>query len=43
VLDSAKAARLWSWTPQTPTTAILAEIAAHAEAHHDWLDLSAPL
>jgi len=43
VLDSAKAARLWSWTPQTPTTAILAEIAAHAEAHPDWLDLSAPL
>jgi CDP-paratose 2-epimerase len=43
VLDSAKAARLWSWQPQTPTPAILEEIAAHALAHPDWLDLSAPL
>ena len=43
VLDSAKANRLWSWRPQITTTAILEEIAAHAEAHPDWLDLSAPL
>jgi CDP-paratose 2-epimerase len=43
VLDSAKAARLWSWRPQTPVAAILDEIAAHAQAHPDWLDLSAPL
>lgn len=43
VLDSAKASRLWSWKPQTPTTAILEEIAAHAIAHPEWLDLSAPL
>jgi CDP-paratose 2-epimerase len=42
VLDSAKAARLWSWQPQTPTAAILEEIAAHAQAHPDWLALSAP-
>lgn len=42
VLDSAKAQRLWQWQPQTPTAAILEEIAAHAEAHPDWLDLSAP-
>lgn len=43
VLDSAKAARLWDWQPQTPTPAILDEIAAHARAHPEWLDVSAPL
>ena len=43
VLDSSKATRLWSWRPQTPTTTILEEIAAHAVAHPEWLDLSAPL
>jgi CDP-paratose 2-epimerase len=43
VLDSAKAARLWQWRPATATTAILAEIAAHARANPQWLDLSAPL
>jgi len=43
VLDHDKATRLWQWQPQTPTTAILDEIAAHAQAHPDWLDLSAPL
>jgi CDP-paratose 2-epimerase len=43
ILDSAKAARLWDWKPATPTTAILEEIAAHAESHPQWLDVSAPL
>ena len=43
VLDSSKAARLWQWQPTTPTDTILEEIAAHARAHPDWLDLSAPL
>jgi len=43
ILDPAKAARVWRWRPQTPTTAILDEIAAHAQAHPGWLDLSAPL
>jgi len=43
VLDSAKAARLWQWRPQTAVPAILEEIAVHAEAHPDWLELSAPL
>lgn len=43
VLDSAKAQRLWNWRPQIPTAAVLDEIAAHARAHPDWLDLSAPL
>lgn len=42
VLDSAQARRLWQWQPATPTAAILEEIAAHAEAHPGWLDLSAP-
>lgn len=42
VLDSAKAQRLWQWQPQTPSVAVLEEIAAHAEKHPDWLDLSAP-
>lgn len=43
VLDSAKAARLWNWRPATSTPAVLDEIAAHARAHPDWLDVSAPL
>ncbi len=43
VLDHARAARLWAWRPQTPVAAILDEIAAHARAHPEWLDLSAPL
>ncbi|MFA5057814.1 MAG: NAD-dependent epimerase/dehydratase family protein [Opitutaceae bacterium] len=43
VLDHAKATRLWGWRPQTPIAAILDEIAGHAQAHPDWLDLSAPL
>jgi len=42
ILDSAKAARIWGWRPKTTTDAILAEIAAHAEANPNWLDLSAP-
>jgi CDP-paratose 2-epimerase len=40
VLDSAKAARIWGWHPQTTTDVILAEIAAHAEANPEWLELS---
>ena len=43
VLNPAKAARVWNWRPQTPVTAILEEIALHAQAHPDWLELSAPL
>lgn len=43
VLDSSKAARLWRWQPATSTDSILEEIAVHARAHPDWLDLSAPL
>lgn len=43
VLDHGKATRLWQWQPATPTTAILEEIAVHAEAHPEWLELSTPL
>lgn len=42
VLDHAKATRLWDWQPRTAVTAILQEIATHAEAHPHWLELSAP-
>lgn len=42
VLDHAKATRLWQWRPATKTTAILEEIATHAESHPQWLELSAP-
>jgi CDP-paratose 2-epimerase len=43
ILDSAKAARVWSWQPKISTETILEEIAGHAEAHPGWLELSAPL
>lgn len=43
VLDPAKSTRLWGWRPARPTAQVLEEIARHAEAHPDWLDLSAPL
>ena len=42
VLDPALARAAWNWTPQTPTDAILEEIALHAEAHPNWLELSSP-
>lgn len=42
VLDSTKAERVWGWKAQTPTAAILDEIADHAQRHADWLDVSAP-
>ena len=41
VLDSSAAAETWGWAPQIGLEAILEEIAAHAEAHPDWLELSA--
>jgi CDP-paratose 2-epimerase len=43
VLDSAKAAHLWQWRPVTSTVVILGEIADHARAHPEWLEVSAPL
>jgi CDP-paratose 2-epimerase len=43
VLDSSKASKLWNWQPATPRNQILEEIALHAEANPDWLEISAPL
>ena len=43
VLDASKAQRLWDWRPATPARSILDEIAAHAQSHPDWLELSAQL
>ncbi|HZP59205.1 MAG TPA: NAD-dependent epimerase/dehydratase family protein [Opitutaceae bacterium] len=41
VLDPAKAMRLWNWRPQRGLAAILEEIFLHAQAHPEWLELSA--
>lgn len=43
VLNSAKAAQIWNWRPETPALDILSEIAIHARAHPNWLEVSAPL
>ncbi|MFT3781136.1 MAG: NAD-dependent epimerase/dehydratase family protein [Nibricoccus sp.] len=43
ILNPTKAARVWGWRAQTSTDAILQEIATHAAAHPNWLDISAPL
>lgn len=43
VLDASLARRTWNWAPTRSTEDILTEIAAHARAHPDWLDLSSPL
>ena len=42
VLDSRRAQIAWDWQPTTTTQTVLEEIAAHAEAHPDWLAVSAP-
>jgi CDP-paratose 2-epimerase len=41
VLDSTLAAQTWDWRPQTPVEAILTEIADFADAHPDWIKVSA--
>lgn len=38
VLDHAKASRAYAWQPARDRFTIFEEIAAHAEAHPDWLD-----
>jgi CDP-paratose 2-epimerase len=38
VLDASDAERVWGWSPRTPLSTILEEIAAHAAAHPEWLD-----
>ena len=40
ILDSRRAAKQWNWRVETPISSILEEIAAHAEAHPGWLQLS---
>jgi CDP-paratose 2-epimerase len=40
VLDSARAERQWDWQPTVRVTQILEEIAQHAEAHAEWLEIS---
>lgn len=43
VLDSSKASTLWNWQATTPVWSICEQIAAHAQAHPDWLETSAPI
>ena len=43
VMDATLAAKEWNWKPQTPLESILDEIAAHAEANPNWLQISAAL
>jgi CDP-paratose 2-epimerase len=40
VLDNALAQRQWGWAPATSRLAIFEEIAAFAEQHPEWLDLT---
>jgi len=40
VMDSTLAGRQWNWRPATPLTAILEELAAHAEQNPNWLEFS---
>ena len=40
VLDSARAKSQWRWQPTVRIEQILEEIAQHAEAHPEWLDIS---
>ena len=40
VLDSAMAKRQWDWQPTVRIEQILEEIAQHAKAHPEWLDIS---
>lgn len=39
VLDSARADAAFGWEPATPLAEVLEEIARHAEAHPDWLEI----
>ena len=40
VLDCRAAAQRWQWRPQRRLESLLEEIAAHAQRHPDWLDLT---
>ena len=43
VMDSRLATETWEWRPVTAMEKILEEIAQHAEAHPQWLQMSAGL
>jgi len=43
VMDSRLAEKTWDWRPTMSLAAILEEIAVHAEAHPNWLEVSAAL
>jgi CDP-paratose 2-epimerase len=43
IMDSHKSREIWGWRPQTPLSAILEEIALHAEQHPHWLEISGVL
>jgi CDP-paratose 2-epimerase len=40
ILDSRRAEEEWNWKVETPIGSVLEEIAVHAEAHPDWLQIS---
>jgi CDP-paratose 2-epimerase len=40
VMDCSLAGDVWGWQPQTPLSAILEEIALHAEQHPHWMEIS---
>ena len=42
LMDSRLARETWDWRPSMKLETILDEIARHAEAHPDWLEISAP-
>ncbi len=41
IVDAARASARWDWKPSISLDEILEEIARHAEAHPEWLELSA--
>ena len=43
VMDSRLAQKTWGWRPTTKLETILDEIARHAQAHPDWLEISSAL
>ena len=43
LMDAAVAVTGWDWKPPTSLDSILNEIAIHAEANPNWLDISAAL
>lgn len=43
VMDNSLAQETWKWTPTIGLPEIFEEVAVHAEAHPEWLRLSAPL